>query len=64
MRAKSPERWWTLREIAEDLALPLDSIYSMRATGSGPRGHKIGKHVRVRTEDYESWLATRSEGFK
>jgi predicted DNA-binding transcriptional regulator AlpA len=55
------DEWMSLQDIADDLAIALSSLYAQRAKGIGPRGHKIGKHVRVRREDYENWINSRAE---
>ena len=38
------------------LSVPADTIYRWRYMGTGPRGIKVGRHVRFRAEDVESWL--------
>ena len=46
----------TLEEIAKELRIPLSTIYQWRTAGRGPKGIKIGKHVRVSRSAYEEWL--------
>ncbi|MGH2788229.1 MAG: helix-turn-helix transcriptional regulator [Actinomycetota bacterium] len=36
----------TLQEVARRLGVPNTTIYSWRHRGTGPKGHRIGKHVR------------------
>jgi len=48
--------WLSLEEIADELGVPLRTLYAQRSRGIGPRGYKVGKHVRVRRSDFESWL--------
>lgn len=43
-------------QLAEYLALPVKTLYRWRSIGEGPRGLKIGKHVRYRPSDVEAWL--------
>ncbi len=48
--------WLSLEQIAEELGIPLRTLYAQRSRGIGPRGHRIGKHVRVRRSDLNTWL--------
>lgn len=50
------ERLMSAPEIAEYLGVPLATIYQWRSRQSGPRGIKVGKHVRYRRADVEAWL--------
>jgi excisionase family DNA binding protein len=43
-------------ELAAYLGVPLKSIYRWRTTGDGPRGIRVGKHVRYRPADVDAWL--------
>lgn len=51
----SPQR------LANYLGVPLATVYRWRCEGTGPRGIKVGKHVRYRQRDVEAWLDTRSD---
>jgi excisionase family DNA binding protein len=42
--------------LAERLDVPLGTIYRWNHYGIGPRGIRVGRHVRYRPEDVESWL--------
>ncbi len=55
------ERLLSLPEVAEYLGVPLPTLYQWRSRGEGPPGHKIGKHVRVRRDDLEAWLAEHAD---
>jgi hypothetical protein len=48
-------RWYTFEGIAEELAIPLKTIYFYHERGDGPRVHKFGKHLRVLDEDFLAW---------
>ncbi len=54
----NPDDWLTSEWIANDLKVPLSTWYQWRSAGKGPRAIKVGKHVRVRRNDYEDWLTT------
>lgn len=51
-------RLLTAQELADELGVPLKTVYVWNAKGTGPARVKIGKHVRYRRADLESWLAT------
>ena len=38
------------------LGIPVASIYRWRYLGQGPRGIRVGRHVRFRLADVERWL--------
>ena len=61
--APDPDGWLSADWIAKDLQVPIATFYAWRTNGKGPRGHKIGKYIRVRRRDYEAWLATLAEDF-
>jgi excisionase family DNA binding protein len=46
----------TPQEVADFLGLPIATLQTWRAKRSGPRGYRVGKHVRYRREDLEEWL--------
>jgi excisionase family DNA binding protein len=46
----------TPQEVAAFLGLPIATLQAWRAKRSGPRGYRVGKHVRYRREDVEAWL--------
>lgn len=43
-------------ELADYLSIPVGSIYQWRYRGGGPPGIKVGRHLRYRVRDVESWL--------
>jgi excisionase family DNA binding protein len=49
------------QQLADYLGVPLASVYRWRYEGTGPRGIKVGKHVRYRRRDVEAWLETRTD---
>ncbi|GAA2124515.1 hypothetical protein GCM10009759_76250 [Kitasatospora saccharophila] len=56
----STDRLWTLRELAEYLGVPVQSIYQMNWRGTGPRSFKVGRHRRYHPRDVHQWLEARS----
>jgi excisionase family DNA binding protein len=47
--------------LAEWLHVPVATVYAWRSKGEGPRGHRVGKHVRYRLRDVEAWLRERED---
>lgn len=56
--ASSAEQWISPAELADELKIPLSTIYVWRSQRRGPRGHKIGAHVRYSRTDITAWLET------
>ncbi|MDR2974022.1 MAG: helix-turn-helix domain-containing protein [Propionibacteriaceae bacterium] len=48
-------------ELAEYLGVPLATLYDWRTNGHGPRGYRIGKHLRFALSDVQTWLAAQKE---
>jgi excisionase family DNA binding protein len=48
-------------DLATELGLPVGTVYSWRYRGLGPRGFKVGRHVRFRRSDVEAWLETQAD---
>jgi excisionase family DNA binding protein len=49
---------WTPTEVATYLQVPVRTLYTWRYQRKGPRAHRVGRHLRYRWEDVESWLAS------
>jgi len=49
-------RLWTVEDVAEYLGVPRNTLYQWRTKGYGPRGVRVGKHVRYRPDDVNAWL--------
>ena len=55
------KEWFTVNELAEWLQVPPGTVYQWRYRGTGPVGHRIGRHLRFRREDVEAWLEQRRD---
>lgn len=51
------DRLLSVQELADYLEVPVKTIYTWRHRDTGPRGFRVGKHVRFRWRDVEAWLA-------
>ncbi len=54
--------WLSPEDLAMELGIPLGTIYRWRSCHTGPRGHRMGRHVRFRRSDIESWIQSKSDG--
>jgi len=58
-----PRDWMSPQDLADWLGVPVKSIYVWRQTGRGPRGTRVGKHIRFSRQAIADWLAQQdSEG--
>jgi excisionase family DNA binding protein len=54
------EKLWTIDDVAQYLSVPRSTLYQWRSKGYGPNGIRIGRHVRYRPDDVQSWLASKA----
>ena len=47
--------WIGPEQLAEELGVPLRTIYAWRSTGRGPRAARFGKHLRFARADVDAW---------
>ncbi|MGF7239344.1 MAG: helix-turn-helix transcriptional regulator [Frankia sp.] len=57
----APDQLWTVAELAAYLRVPTNTIYKWRHLGEGPKGFRIGRHVRFDPADVITWLESRRE---
>lgn len=50
----------SIDDLSDYLGIPVNTLYQWRTKGYGPRGIRIGKHVRYRPHDVECWLGERA----
>lgn len=48
---------WRISDVSAFLGVPVGTLYQWRHTGGGPKAYRLGKHLRYRQADVESWLA-------
>jgi len=46
----------TAAEVADYLGVPIATLYQWRHRGAGPRGLRVGRHLRYRSRDVEEYL--------
>lgn len=53
----TPKLWLDADDLATELGIPKATLYKWRTEGKGPRGHKLGRHLRFSRENVDAWLA-------
>lgn len=54
------DRLWSVMDVAYFLAVPVQTVYSWRGQGRGPKGRLVGRRLRYRPEDVREWVAALS----
>lgn len=54
--------WIGIEQLAQELGVPVRTIYAWRCRGQGPRGATFGRHVRFRRADVEAWIQQQYDG--
>lgn len=54
-RNPAGERLWTAADVAAYLGVPVKTVYAWRSRGHGPKGFRIGKHLRWRVATVFEW---------
>lgn len=49
------DRLWNVEEVAAFLGVPKKTIYAWRTAGKGPKGFRVGKHVRWHPRTVFEW---------
>lgn len=55
------DRLLSVGELAGYLGVPVATLYTWRYRGEGPRGFRVGRHVRYRWSDIQTWITGRLE---
>lgn len=48
---------WSIEDVSDYLGIPKNTLYQWRTKGYGPAGKRMGKYIRYRPEDVETWVA-------
>lgn len=59
-RIDQPVRLLSVEELANFLQVPVQTIYGWRKKGEGPRGLRVGRHLRFVYTDVLMWLDRRA----
>ena len=61
MNDNQQERLMTIADLAWMVGIPVDTLYGWRHRGLGPRGYRVGRHVRYRRSTVEAWLSEQAD---
>lgn len=51
----------SMQDLADTFGVPLLTVRRWRKYGKGPKGYRIGKHVKFRMSEVEAWLQAQRE---
>jgi excisionase family DNA binding protein len=57
-----PSRYLTPVDLADLLGVPVDTIYQWRSRRVGPRGFRVGRHLRFDPRAVQEWIDSLGEG--
>ncbi|MCR0986064.1 helix-turn-helix transcriptional regulator [Streptomyces albidoflavus] len=58
MKRPLPDRYLTPADLADLLGVPVETIYQWRRKDTGPRGFRVGRHLRYDPEDVRAWVSS------
>jgi excisionase family DNA binding protein len=56
------DRLLSVDDLSTYLGVPVKTLYQWRHKGLGPRGLRVGRHLRYRRQDVDSWLDGLDDG--
>ncbi|HVD17594.1 MAG TPA: helix-turn-helix domain-containing protein [Propionibacteriaceae bacterium] len=59
--AEQPQQWLTPEELAEELNVPMKTLYVWNHKRKGPAFTRVGKHVRYSRTAVDEWLASHTK---
>ncbi len=58
-----PTRYLTPEDLVEMFGLPsVETVYQWRRKRTGPRGFRVGRHLRFDPEDVRAWVDSQLKG--
>lgn len=63
MKLALPTQYLTPEDLVTLLRLPsVETVYQRRRKGTGPRGFRVGRHLRFDPDDVRTWVQSLMEG--
>ncbi|MFG3012304.1 helix-turn-helix transcriptional regulator [Streptomyces cinerochromogenes] len=62
MARELPDRYLTPVDLADLLGVPVETVYQWRRKRTGPRGFRVGRHLRYDPNDVRAWVGSLMEG--
>jgi excisionase family DNA binding protein len=53
---QNDDRLMSVDDLADYLAIPVQTVYKQRAEGTGPPGYRVGRYVRWKRSEVDAWL--------
>ncbi len=53
---------WGPTDVAHYLGVPVQTVYQWRSRGYGPPSRRVGRYVRYKPDDVETWFEGQPEG--
>ncbi|MFD7653383.1 helix-turn-helix transcriptional regulator [Actinosynnema sp. NPDC059797] len=53
---------WGMKEVADFLGVPINTLYQWRTRNYGPPGKRIGKYVRFVPDQVMAWVESLPDG--
>jgi excisionase family DNA binding protein len=53
------ERLWSVEEVSGYLGVPVETLYTWRKKGCGPRAGRVGRHLKYDPADVRAWFRAR-----
>lgn len=57
-----PARYLTPSDVAALLGVPIETVCQWRRKRTGPRGFRVGRHLRYDPADVRAWVESLMEG--
>ncbi|MFE9776221.1 helix-turn-helix transcriptional regulator [Streptomyces sp. NPDC005931] len=63
MPTRLPDRYLTPEDLVRLFELPsVETVYQWRRKRMGPRGFRVGRHLRYDPAEVQAWVRSRTEG--
>jgi predicted DNA-binding transcriptional regulator AlpA len=63
MPTRLPDRYLTPEDLVQLFELPsVETVYQWRRKRIGPRGFRVGRHLRYDPAEVQAWVRSRTEG--
>lgn len=53
---------WSIKDVADFLGIPVQTLYQWRTRKYGPPGRRIGKYVRYIPDEVRAWFDAQPNG--
>lgn len=53
---------WGMKEVADFLGIPVNTLYQWRTRNYGPPGKRVGKYVRFIPDQVKAWVESPPDG--